>query len=219
MLAEVRAAITPLADPAQAVAMAAYLRDHFDFLGIRAKPLRAAAMPIVRAHRPADAAEAIAVADSLWAEPYREYRYVAMDYLRRYGSHLDADSLDDVRRYLVTDSWWDTVDLLACHVVGGLVTRHPEHVEAMDRWIDDDNIWLVRSAILHQLNYGAEVDEERLFEYALRRSGDTEFFTRKAIGWSLRDYARREPDSVRAFVTGNQDRLSGLTRREALKHL
>jgi 3-methyladenine DNA glycosylase AlkD len=51
------------------------------------------------------------------------------------------------------------------------------------------------------------------------KSGDPEFFVRKAIGWALRDYARTDPDWVRAFVTDHADRLSPLARREAMKHL
>ena len=88
---------------------------------------------------------------------------------------------------------------------------------ATDRWIGGDDIWLARSAILHQLRWGADTDADRLFEYSLRRAGDTEFFIRKAIGWALRQYARTDPDAVRAFVERHE--FSGLTRREALKHL
>ena len=48
---------------------------------------------------------------------------------------------------------------------------------------------------------------------------DRDFFLRKAIGWALRQYARTDPDWVRAFVAAHDDRISGLSRREALKHL
>jgi 3-methyladenine DNA glycosylase AlkD len=48
---------------------------------------------------------------------------------------------------------------------------------------------------------------------------DREFFVRKAIGWALRQYARTDPDWVRATVEEYDGRLSGLSRREALKHL
>ena len=48
---------------------------------------------------------------------------------------------------------------------------------------------------------------------------DRDFFLRKAIGWALRQHARTDPDWVRAFVEVHDDQLSGLSRREALKHL
>ena len=35
----------------------------------------------------------------------------------------------------------------------------------------------------------------------------------------MREYARTDPAWVRRFVAEHEDRLSGLSRREALKHL
>ncbi len=100
-----------------------------------------------------------------------------------------------------------------------MVAAHSELAVEMDRWIRDDDIWIARTAILHQLGYRERTDAERLFAYALRRAGDSEFFIRKALGWALRQYAGIEPESVRQFVSDNQDVLSGLTIREATKHL
>ena len=48
---------------------------------------------------------------------------------------------------------------------------------------------------------------------------ETEFFIRKAIGWALRDYARTDPVAVAAFVTEHREDLSGLSYREATKHV
>jgi hypothetical protein len=44
-----------------------------------------------------------------------------------------------------------------------------------------------------------------------------EFFLRKAIGWALREYAKTDAGEVRRYVARNAARLSGLSRREALK--
>ena len=49
--------------------------------------------------------------------------------------------------------------------------------------------------------------------------GSREFFLRKAIGWALRQYARTDPSAVRAYVDAHRDVLSGLSIREATKHL
>jgi 3-methyladenine DNA glycosylase AlkD len=89
----------------------------------------------------------------------------------------------------------------------------------MDEWIDDEDMWVVRTALLHQLRYRAATDSGRLFDHCHRRAGDPDFFVRKAIGWALREYARTDPDAVRQFVDGARDRLSPLSVREALKHL
>ncbi|WP_407077502.1 DNA alkylation repair protein [Streptomyces sp. SCSIO 30461] len=95
----------------------------------------------------------------------------------------------------------------------------PALVPVMDEWIEDDNLWIVRTALLHQLRYKDATDRERLFRYCLRQSDHPDFFIRKAIGWSLREYAKTDPDAVRAFVAGARDRLAPLSVREALKNI
>jgi 3-methyladenine DNA glycosylase AlkD len=89
----------------------------------------------------------------------------------------------------------------------------------MDEWIESDDLWLARSAIIHHLSYKESTDTDRLFAYADRRAADTDFFIRKALGWALRQYARTDPTTVRDFVASRADQLSALTKREALKHL
>jgi 3-methyladenine DNA glycosylase AlkD len=89
----------------------------------------------------------------------------------------------------------------------------------MDEWSVEDNMWLARTAILHQLTYKKETDAARLFGYCLARADHPDFFIRKAIGWALREYAKSEPAAVRQFVIAHQDRLSPLSVREALKNI
>ena len=100
-----------------------------------------------------------------------------------------------------------------------MVTTHPELAEEMDLWVESEDMWIARTAILHQLMFKDRTDTNRLFAYCEMRMADNEFFIRKAIGWALRHYARTDPDAVRAFVNRNEQDLSGLSKREALKHL
>jgi 3-methyladenine DNA glycosylase AlkD len=102
-------------------------------------------------------------------------------------------------------------------VVGPLLTRHRELGAVMDAWIGSPNLWLVRTALLHQLNHKTDTDAVRLFRYCRTQAGHRDFFVRKAIGWALRQYARTDPDAVRRFVADNE--LSPLSVREATKHL
>jgi len=77
--------------------------------------------------------------------------------------------------------------------------------------------WLRRAAILFQLNYKKETDFELLSEIILENLDSKEFFINKAIGWSLRQYARVDPRAVKKFVKSTS--LHPLSRREAMKHL
>ncbi len=218
-IVELRRAMEAVADPDQAEPMAAYMKHHFRFLGAKAPAIRLAAKPTLAAAADVDRTELLGFADQLWDQPEREFQYVGCQLLRKWVAKLAPADIDRLQHYIVTKSWWDTVDSLAAWSVGPLVRSNPELVPVMDRWIDSSNMWLARTAILHQLSYKADTDADRLFSYAERRASDTEFFIRKAIGWALRQYARESPDEVRSFVAANEDRLSGLSRREALKHL
>jgi 3-methyladenine DNA glycosylase AlkD len=120
-------------------------------------------------------------------------------------------------RCITTRSWWDTVDGLAQLVVGHLVHEHRELASLMAEWLVSENLWLARTAILHQERWGADTDPAWLFAACLRRASDTEFFLRKAIGWALRSYSYVDPGAVEQFVHDHATELSGLSRREALK--
>ncbi|MCW6010155.1 DNA alkylation repair protein [Micromonospora sp. CPCC 205371] len=204
-------------DPAKAAAMAAYMRGQFAFLGIQSPAQKALARAALAGlPRPAED-DLRDVAAACWALPEREYQYFACGWLRRHARVCSADFLATARELITTKSWWDTVDTLAAHLVGTLVSRHPALVSTMDEWSTDENLWLVRAAILHQLGYKEGTDAARLFRYCARQAGHRDFFVRKAIGWALREYARTNPEAVRSFVESH--RLTPLSSREALRRL
>jgi 3-methyladenine DNA glycosylase AlkD len=206
-------------DPERAVFAAAYMRDQFPFLGLP-MPRRVALTRTVLAGLPKPTERELrTVADACWAMPEREYQYFAVDWLRANVRVCGPDAIATARVLLTTKSWWDTVDPLATRFVGDLVAARPRLRADMDDWSTDENMWLVRTAILHQMHYGTATDTDRLFGYCTRQAGHRDFFVRKAIGWALRHHARTDPDAVRAFVAQHRDRLSPLSVREALKRL
>jgi 3-methyladenine DNA glycosylase AlkD len=92
-------------------------------------------------------------------------------------------------------------------------------VPLMEEWVHDDDMWIRRTALLHQLRFGADTDAARLFRHCELRMHEDDFFIRKAIGWALRTYARHKADAVHSFVDKHRDALSPLSVREALKHI
>ena len=214
-----RAALTDVAVPTDAAAMAAYTKNRFPFLGVKTPARRRASRPLITATKHAPIDDVVATAHELRAQPEREFHYVASDVLRANQQRLRADHLVDLEHFVTTDAWWDTVDALASPTIGTMVRSHPELLTTLDRWIDADDFWLARVAIIHQLRFGADTDADRLFGYATRRAGDQEFFIRKAIGWALREFAKTDPRAVRTFVDDHRTELAALTVREATKHL
>lgn len=220
----VAARLASHADADRAVAMSAYMRDQFQFFGVDSptrKRIEAESFRDIL-----DGADPFSVARELWAFPQRECLYVAVDLLRRSMSKKRLPDIDPAKslktlEYLITHaSWWDTVDSLAPNTAYPLLTRFDGmdlHATAR-RWIEHDNIWLQRSAILVQLKAKRNTDPDLLFEVILRRISSTEFFIRKGAGWALREYSKIEPKRVRTFLNAHCDVMSGLTYREASKY-
>ncbi len=214
----IREVLEPLGDPERADKMAAYMKDHFDYLGVMSGPRREAQREFLNLATKGPMEDVWEVIFQCWEQPEREFQYVGCDLLRKNTQRLSPADLPTLKRLIQTKSWWDTVDGIASHAVGEVVLRFDQGA-LMDQWIKSDDIWIARSAIIHQLFYKKQVDADRLFEYCLIRGDDKEFFIRKALGWALRQYSRVDPEGVRAFVAEHADDLSGLTKREALKHV
>ncbi|MGC9665731.1 DNA alkylation repair protein [Planosporangium sp. 12N6] len=219
VLDRLRASFGSAADAAKAGPMRAYMRDQFAFLGIPTPQRRALSREVLAGLARPDEDDLRAAAHACWERPEREYQYFACDWLARDARTCSPEFLVTARTLVTTKSWWDTVDALAAHLVGPIVARHPETVATLDGWLRDDDLWLVRTAILHQVRYREHTDADRLFRYCLARAGHRDFFIRKAIGWALREYARFDPDSVRAFVRAHERVLSPLSVREALRNV
>ncbi len=198
-----------------AAAMARYMREQFPFLGLNSPQRRLVEQELLPALRHADEAQLGDIARELWRLPEREYQYAAVDLLARSAKRLSPASIDLCRDLIVSKSWWDTVDGLAAQVVGIIVLCHREQVAVMDDWVTSPNLWLRRTALIHQLKFKTATDTERLFRYCLAMAGDEDFFIRKAIGWALRQYSWTDPDAVRAFVEEHGSQMSALSRREA----
>lgn len=206
----------PRRDEVRAGAMSAYMRNLFPFLGIPTPERRRLTHEAMAGFPRPSEGDLGELAGHLWELPEREYQYAGCDVLIRHARSCSPDFLSTARTLITTKSWWDTVDALASQVVGPLVAAHPELGATMDRWVESENLWLARTAILHQLRFKERTDGSRLFRYCSRRSGDSEFFIRKAIGWALREHSKTSPEAVRLFVAEHDAALSPLSKHEAL---
>ena len=215
----IQRALEPHRDPEKAAPMVRYMRDHFPFLGLKRPEFQPLIRPLVVAAKPvADEAWLAEAARLLWALPEREYHYTAIDLLAKYEKRLTPASLPLLCELIAMNAWWDSVDGVTGAILSPLTLRLPELKVSMNAWSRDENFWIRRAAILHQLKHHKATDTERLFDYCRANASDTEFFIRKAIGWALRTYAYTDPLAVRTFVEANRAQLSALSVREALKH-
>lgn len=219
---QVRAALSAVADPVRAPQMQAYMKSALPYLGVTTPVRERALRPLFAALELETAAAWRRAVLALWrGARFREERYAALALcgLRRCEPFQDLAALPLYEELIVTGAWWDYVDEIASHRLGGLLRRFPREMKReMLAWSRCDDLWKRRSAILCQLTFKRETDLALLYAVIEPALDSKEFFLRKAIGWALRQYAWSDPDEVRRYVRAHEARLSGLSRREALKN-
>ncbi|MBI3173153.1 MAG: DNA alkylation repair protein [Chloroflexi bacterium] len=206
------------ADPAQAGPMKRYMRDQFEYLGIKSPQFKELFKAHLAEHGLPPVAELDVIVRDLWALPEREYQYAATSLIGRLEKTLPEDFIETLEYLLVTKSWWDTVDTLSGGPLGVHFRRHPKvRKKYLAKWRKSENFWLRRACILFQLDYKQDTDFDLLCEIIRENLGSKEFFINKAIGWALRQYTRVDPQAVRDFVAATP--LNPLSAREAVKWL
>ena len=205
-----------LANPDDAVAMKAYMKNKFEFLGVKTPARRKLAKAFFK--QQTDSVIDWDFINESWSNPYRELQYAVLDYLESRKKLLIPSDLPRLKKLAQTKSWWDTIDFLD-RLVGSIIARFPETKEIILAWSRDEDIWLRRLAIDHQLLRKEETDTELLEKILVNNLGQTEFFINKAIGWALRDYSKTNADWVRDFIEQHREEMSALSIREGSKYL
>lgn len=205
------------ANPQLALQMKKYMRDQFEYIGIPSPLRKEIVKNVLGSYKPEKKSEFIGFVESCWAQPQREYKYAAMDFSFRQLKRMDSSFIPFYEKLIAIESWWDTVDGLTPQIIGSLIKKNIGlRSEYSMKWIESENIWYQRSAIILQLMFRNQTDFELLKKLILRRADSKEFFVRKAAGWALRQYSKMQPDAVEKFISENKN-LSGLTVREGMK--
>jgi 3-methyladenine DNA glycosylase AlkD len=215
-----RRELAAAANPERAAVQQRYMKSAMPYYGIDMPEVRVIARRVFDSTLNCD--ELREIVPAMWREARRrEERYVAQILLaaRRHLDCLTPRDMPMLEEMVVTGAWWDLVDELAV-VIGEVLRRHPRQMRPlMRRWSTDPNMWKRRVSIICQLKFKQDTDLELLYANIEPNLLDRDFFIRKAIGWALRQYAWTNPREVARYVRANESRLSGLSRREALKNI
>jgi len=201
------------------LAMSKYMKNNFAFFGIKTTERRQIFKEVWKANKEEVAKNAREIAIALYAKDQREFHYCAIEILIKdlKGKYKQKD-IDLIEKLLTLNSWWDSVDTISKNILGEYLLEFPESiVETSTRFSNSENMWLNRSAILFQLGYKEKTDFDLLKTICSQHKASSEFFIQKAIGWSLREYAKTNPEAVKIFVADSD--LQRLSRKEALKNL
>lgn len=217
-LNKVKKALEAEANSEDAIHQKSYMRDKFEFFGIKANPRRKATRELMKKDKRPEYDNLEDVVKRLWELPEREFQYFGQELVERYIADFDKEIIRLLEYMIINKSWWDTVDIIAKKLIGNYFLKFPAiKNDYLNRWIGSDNIWLQRTAIIFQLGYKDNTDLELLFEIIKKLKDIDEFFIQKAIGWSLREYSKINARAIENFVEKTE--LSALAKREALKRI
>ena len=158
---------------------------------------------------------------NLWASEIWDARMLSNFLLAK---RLDLFTEEDFTRFY---KWfrdcdgWAVTDMLAYPVLGEYLRRFPQFIPLVDQWKDDDHLWVRRAGLVRFITPVRRKEPwpdnmETVLRYHFK---EQDFFIRKAIGWVLREWSKREPQRVLAFCERYKDEMAPLSYREAIRNI
>ncbi len=204
-------------DKENAIAMSKYMRNMFDFYGLPTPKRKEVYNNFIKNEKKLKIIDWNFL-DKCYEDNHREFQYLVYDYLLSMKQYVSYEDIPKIKKYIVNKSWWDTIDFL-CKVIGDVELRDLRVKDLMLEWSNDDNIWIKRTAIEHQLNLKDKTDSKLLEKIVVNCFGTNEFFINKAIGWALREYSKTNPTWVKNFVDKYKNQMNDLSIKEASKYI
>ena len=201
----------------QAQKISKYMLNKFEYIGIKTPERREIFKNFFKEYKNEEKIDWEFV-NKCWENKYREFQYIAADYLKNMKDKLTRDDTPKLKQLILKKSWWDTIDNLDM-TIGALALKDSNVNKILLEWSLDENIWLRRIAIDHQLLRKEKTNTELLEKILKNNLGQAEFFINKAIGWALRDYSKISPEWVKNFIEKNKENMAKLSIKEASKYL
>ncbi len=200
------------------IKMKSYMRNKFEFYGIKALQRRKIFRKVNKELGIIEKRELINFIKKVWNYPQREMQYAGIDMALEFKNDIQKADIKIFEYMIVNKSWWDTVDTVSQKLVGNYLKKFNIYKLDMVRaWLNSDNIWLWRNALLFQLKYKKDLDVDLLINVLHELMDVDEFFIQKAIGWILREYSKTDAEFVKKFIKENKNSLSSLAFREGYK--
>ena len=200
-----------------AQSMAAYMKYNFEYYGIPTPSRRLIYKDFLKREKAGKTIDWDFL-DKCFEDDHREFQYLATDYLNEMQNILTYEDVPKLFKYATTKSWWDTIDSLD-RIIGRIGLKDKRIDDLMLEWSKHDNFWVRRLAIDHQLLRKEKTNTQLLEKIIVNNFGSDQFFINKAIGWSLRDYSKTDPQWVRSFVSKYQDKMDKVSLKEAKKYI
>lgn len=204
-------------NPDLAKQMEKYLRNKFKFYDLKSPERRKSYHDLIKAEKKNKKID-WKLLDQAWSDSHREAQYFVCDYLISLEKYLTFEDIDQIFNYIKSKQWWDTIDSLI-KPIGKIGLRDEKVNDLMLTWSKDNDFWVRRVAIEHQLLRKDKMNIELLEKILENNLNSSEFFINKAIGWALRDYSKTNPEWVREFIENHVSDMAPLSIKEGSKYI
>lgn len=207
------------ADPAKARVLSGFSKtgegqygEEFRFLGIPVPVIR----KIITSSIPGDAGEL----EVLINGAYHEYRLAGWlslaERYRKGGDGVRRDCFDFLDRNLPLACNWDLIDLTVPAVAGEYL--YDRDRSPLFRWVESGDLWRQRAAMVATWSFLKKGDNSSTLEIAALLADHPHDLIRKAVGWMLREAAKRvsKKDTVH-FLLERKSTLPRVTLRYAVE--
>jgi 3-methyladenine DNA glycosylase AlkD len=151
--------------------------------------------------------------------PGLDHRFLAYELIQHHKralQSLNGNKLEQLGRAI--DSWV-AVDCFACYLAGPAWRERQVQDSLLLRWSHSKDRWWRRAALvstvpLNSKARGGSGDAARTLRICEALVQDRDDMVVKALSWSLRELAKREPQSVQEFLVKHRDVLAARVARE-----
>ncbi len=200
-----------------AIKMSQYMKNQFLFYGIVAPQRKNLYKEFLKQEKRTRTIDWLFL-DLCFLDDHREFQYLVYDYLLALKKYLTYEDILTIQKYIQTKSWWDTVDIFSKII--GYIGLHDIRVgQLMIQWSTNPDMWLRRVAIIHQLGYKDKTSTDILKIIIINNLGSHDFFINKAIGWSLRNFSKTNPQWVKTFIEQYKKQMNKLSIKEGSHYI
>ena len=200
-----------------AIKMSQYMKNQFLFYGIVAPQRKNLYKEFLKQEKRTRTIDWLFL-DLCFLDDHREFQYLVYDYLLALKKYLTYEDILTIQKYIQTKSWWDTVDIFS-KIIGYIGLHDIKVGQLMIQWSTNPDMWLRRVAIIHQLGYKDKTSTDILKIIIINNLGSHDYFINKAIGWSLRDFSKTNPQWVKTFIEQYKKQMNKLSIKEGSHYI
>lgn len=215
-------------NPKRAQGAKNYLKSPWKFYGVDIPTKRKMVKAWYKDHPKVTVEEVAKLAEKLWNSQWHEEKTLAVMLLQHINKKLTLKQMPLIEKMINEVTGWDHLDEISIRLVGALIDRNPKTLKYLPKWAKSKNFWMRRASLLSQIPQFRRKEGDLklffklatpMFEEKKEWSKEERFFIRKAIGWTLREIAQKQPQIVFKFIKKHKDKLSGLTFHEGSRKL